>query len=1107
MRNMKWIISKAIGCLCVSLIAAGALGQSTTGSIYGSVSDPSGASLPGATVTLTDIHTGVEQKTTTNSAGDYTFTTVNPGDYVASAKANGFQSQTQTGIAISSNQNVHVTFSLSPGSVTQTVEVQANVTLVDTREAQLAETIGQTRLENLPTLNRSSYDLVQTVPGVTNYSADTQIGSRDGTNFSVNGLPSDMISYYIDGAYNNTMHQGGGNKSPNPDALQEFRIVTSNFDAEFGRSPGAVVNVITRSGTSTYHGSLYEYLRNDIFNAKNYFQTSVAPLKQNQFGATFGGPVPKLKKTFVFLSYEQLILRQPEVVNAGSIIVPSDLERKGDFSQSAVKPKLPAGTNCGTTAAPVICPDALDLVAQNLLQYVPHANSAGVAPQQSAPANSNSYQGLARIDYNALKGHSLELMYFNTQGNSVDPLAGGNDLIGYSGMIDTENQTNAVLADNWTINDRTVNSARLFYTLNKYLIDNLHQGQFLADLGSEAPEGGSVYSPPQFVVNGDFTAGPSGAGPSTDIQGSMGLIDTGTLNRGSHSLKIGGSFVWNKYNADSGNVSAGHFGFANNSSVSGGTALGDFLLGKANTLGQSSSVHHRTHQYDPALYLQDDWQVTHRLNLNLGLRWEIISPYCCEPTITGTFVAGQQSTVIPQAPLGILYQGDKGVATGLFNTSLRNFAPRVGFAYDASGNGRTGVRGGFGIFYQSIEQIDFGSMNQLPFALNTTVNLTPNLVTPYAGVPGGDPYPFVYNPSAPRFANNATTQSVVPGTSAPYVYEYNLTLEQELNPTFAFRLGYVGNATRNNIIQIDANSPIYFPNAAVSTAALNCRRPYQPYRNGGVVSSASCTYSGYAGSGGPDPTAGETFGAINQRLPALNGSYNSLQASLRGRVGQSLNLLVGYVWSKSLDYEGPTVDNTDLRKNYGLSGQDIRNRFVASYLYHLPGTARLGEFGRRIISGWQINGVTILVSGSPFTVTSGTDTNRNGTNNDRVNVIGDPYTHAKSRQAKINAYLNPASFSQPGFATTTDNPYGNEQRNQLIGPGNINTNLSLFKIFPITHRAELQFRAAAFNALGNVNLNNPRTNWSVFKNLTASQTQITGAGDPRRLQFALKLLF
>jgi hypothetical protein len=1082
--------------------------QSTTGNVYGSVNDPTGAVIPGAQITLTDVHTGVKQTTISSAAGSFTFLEVKPSDYSVTGVASGFRSETQTGVSVSANQNVHVTFSLTPGTVSETVQVEASVTMVDTRESQLAETIEGTRFQSLPTLDRSTYDLVLTVPGVTTYSADSKIGSRAGANFSVNGLPANMVSYYLDGAYNNTFKQGGGNKVPNPDSLQEFRLVTSNFDAEFGRSPGAVTNVITRSGTSSYHGDVYDYVRNDFFNATPYLQTAT-PMKQHQFGGTIGGPVPVLPQTFFFGSYEQLLYHQSAVVNSSAVLLPTDLERVGNFSQSKTIPKLPtAATNCGTGGQTIICPGYLDPVAQNLLKFVPHVRPDGTAPQQSTPADSSDKAWLARIDYSGIRNHSVELMGFLAEGTQDDPLAGGNQIIGYTGMINRENQSNAVLADTWTMNARAVNSARLFFSQNHYKIANKYQGHFLADLGSQAGEGGPVYAPPKINVNGLFTMGPNGAGPNDLFQNSMGLIDTVTLMRGRHAVKFGGSYVINQFKNFGANNAGGTFAFANGSSIKGGTSLGDFLLGKANSLVQSSSSIHDTSQYDPALYVQDDWQIFSRLSLNLGLRWEMFPPQCCEPQGAGTFAAGQQSTVVPQAPLGLMYQGDKGIPNGFFSNAKNNFAPRVGFAYDAHGNGQLSIRGGFGIFFQSIPQITFGNMNQLPFSLATTTNKTPNMVTPYVDGTGkpNDPYPFVYNPKAPAFADNATTQSVVPGTSAPYVYEYNLAVEQQLTPRFATHIAYVGNATRNNIIELDANAPVYFPGASTTSLGINCRRPYQPYRVGGIVKDGSCTFSGFNGSAGSDPTVGKQFGGINTRTPALNANYNSLQVKLRGRISSKFNINASYVWSKALDYGTPVVDDRDIRKDYGPANEDLRHSFVASYIYHLPEIKMWGQFGRQALSGWQINGITSLSSGGNFIVTSGSDTNLDGTNNDRVNIIGDPYTHAKTRQDKIKAYLNNAAFSVPLNVTAADNPYGNEQRNSLTGPGNVLTNLSLFKKFPIYREASFQFRAECYNAYGNVNLNNPRTNFSVFSS-PSTPTQITGTGAPRRFQFAAKIMF
>ena len=1075
--------------------------QSTTGTIYGAVADPTGASIPGAQVTITDVHTGVKQTTKTNGTGEYTFTTVNPGDFSATAASAGFKTETQTDVTVAANQNVHVVFSLTTGAVAESIEVKAGVTLVDTREAQIGDTIDQQKIQDLPTSDRNTYNLLQTVTGVVAYNGDSNIGSRNGTTFSVNGFPAASPSFYLDGAYNNAFKGNGGNKPPNPDALQEFRVITSNFDAEFGRSPGGVVNIITRSGTEHYHGSAYEYLRNDTFNARNYFVLPGPnlPFKQNQYGATFGGPVPLLPKTFFFLSYEHFQLHTVAIVSPTSIVTPTAAERKGDFSMSkpGIKPtKLPAGTNCGTAAAPIICPAALDPVAQNLLKFVPVYDSAsGTTLQQTANGDSSDNQGLARLDYNGFNHHAIEAMFFNTVGSNVAPNAGGNQIIGvpgllspYSGMLNYENQMNIVAADNWTVSDRTVNSIHAFYTQNRYIIGNQIPGHFLADLGSQAPEGGPIFAPAQFTISGDFTEGPSGAGPSDINQLSFGLIDTATLNRGHHSLKIGGSFDSNKYSEDGNANAEASFTFTGATS---GTAMADFLLGKANVLNQTSSVLHRTRNQDPAAYVQDDWQVTKTLNLNLGVRWEIFAPWTGDGT-EGTFKAGAQSNVIPNAPIGLQYVGDPGVPDGIFHTSYTRFAPRVGLAYDVYGDGRTSLRAGYGIFYNSHTEDDIGGLVQTPYSLSVKTNTVPNLVCPYGGKPpacpagtpaGASPFPFVFSRTNSTFTSGAAISSVPPNNgTTPYANEFNVSIEQQLSSGTALRVSYVGSTYMKQLISLDVNAPVFVPNAPITTASINARRPYQPYGT-----CATCF----------------EFAAINQSTPANNQSYNSLQVNLRGRIKQ-LNFNASYVWAKALNYTGPTVDNTDIRKNRGAADIDLRNRFVFSGLYHLPAVHAFGLFGREILSGWQLNDITIIQSGSPFTVTSGVDTNRDGTNNDRPNIIGDPYTHASSRAAKIKQFLNPAAFSTPSFTNPGDNPYGNEQRNSLYGPMNINTNLSVFKEFALYRQVRFQFRAEAYNALNNVNLNNPRTNLTVFP--TAAQA-ITGAADPRHLQFAAKLLF
>jgi hypothetical protein len=1061
---------------CFIACSARAFGQTTTGSVYGTVSDASGAVISGTTITAINQHTAAVKTTKSGATGDYTFAVLDPGDYKITGTMAGFQSQTQSGVHLDAAQNVHVNFTLQVGETSQNVTVEAGTTLVDTRGSEIGETVDQQRIQDLPLNGRNAYDLLQILPGVTNYASDVQTGSRQGNQIIVNGIAAQNTAYYLDGAYDTNVWRFGGNLLPQPDALQEFRVLTSNFDAEFGRSAGGVVQAITRSGTDQYHGLLFEYLRNNIFNAKPWLSTGVTPLHQNQFGATFGGPIPRLRnRAFFFLSYQGLRIHQPANVLSNSLTVPTALERTGDFRSTPAK--LQPNVSCNGVKF-VICPGQLDPVAQKVLQFVPVGSSDpgnyGHPPQQSADDNINADQGMVRVDYH-VANHQLSGMYFESKGISNAPTVSGNQIVSYAGMSNYEGQYNGVASDTWTVSPTKVNNLRLYYSLNHYIIGNIYGNQhMLTDLGSQAAEGGNYNAQTYFSITGYWQMGTKNAGPSNLPSSTLGASDTFNWQLGQHQLKFGGSYMWDHFISIGGGSSNGLFTFSGSST---GNALADFLEGHANALTQSTGVNFHNHSQDPSLFVQDDWHVAPRLTLNLGLRWEYYPMYTGQNN-TGTFVPNVQSTRFPSAPLGLLTSGDPGIPDGILHTPWNTFAPRFGFAYDVFGNGRTSLRGAYGLFYSAIDQVAVSNnLVQQPFSLSVTISKTPNLVTPYG--PGADPFPYTADPSNAVFASGGTIYSLPAGDKyIPSVQEFSLGIQQQYGTKWSSEISYVGNLSRHFYITTDINAPIYNPNctsaSCLGTAKINARRPYQP---------TPLTY---------------TFSTISQAAPASNSAYHSLQATLSRRFDRHFSIQASYVWSKVIG-QGPVVNQYDINSSRGVAAIDVPQNFVVSYIYAVPDVHHLGFVGKEALSGWQINGITTLRSGQPFNVISGADSNFDGTVNDRPNVVGSPFLPGgRSRQAISQEFFNPAAFAAPPAGT----PYGNAQFDMLFGPRYVDTDLSAFKTFPIGEKVNLQFRGEVFNVFNNINMNAPNSNLS-----SPQVGTIAGASATRIVQFALRLAF
>jgi hypothetical protein len=1061
-----------VAALVAGLVTTTALAQTTTGTILGSVKDAQGGVVPGATVTATNLGTQYSRSVVTDSAGEYALRLLPVGNYMIVVTIPGFKNFTQTGILLEVGRNARVDATIELGAVSETVSVVGDSPLVDTASASLQRTVGQNEVLNLPLVNRDLYALLNVTGGVTSNENSNSLGGPEQLT-TINGsgrAQMGTVNFQLDGGNNTAGLRGTGNPAPNPEAVQEFRVLTNGYAAEYGRFSAGVVDVVTKSGTNVMHGAAFAFFRDEHLNAARWAPPGTPsasdPLDRNQYGGAFGGPIAK-DKTFFFASYSGL--RQEETYYRNTAVVPTAAERAGDFSQSARKPNDPL---TGLPFPGNVIPGArFDPAAKTIQErYVPLSNLPGGFFETRSPDPLRTDEATVKLDHQLSPVQSLAVSYFFLTGTDTQPLT----LTGNIPWVDRDfkwNQHNLNLAHTWTMSPTTINQLRGTY-VRQFGARVNNPTTSLGDLNSTFTIQGDP-TLPRLTVTGFFTGQTSIAGPDAGSN-YVGVKDALSISHGRHSLKMGGDFSYEKIIHDTLLDNYGVFTF-NGSKT--GNAYADFLLGVPATMTQDAPVRKTDNGAYISAYAQDDFRVHSRLTLNLGVRYDLQFPYTDPQDRKLAFVPGQQSVINPTAPLGLLFPGDAGVTRGIVKTDVNNIAPRLGLAWDPNGDGRTAVRAAFGMFYGSITGNEWNTTaDNQPFTVRQSFPTVFTLSDPYRNLPGGvGPFPFLYTPGAPRF----TLPAQVFGPSLdfiwPLTYQSNLTIEREIGRAFSVSASYVGSFARNLAAAVDNNYPVLTSTA--TTANVNTRRPYLP----------------------------GTIGAANVLSSIFGADYNGLQLSAERR-GARLSGKAYYSFGRGyedVDFQGgglPGVQNaTRLADERGRNFNDRTHTFTLSGVWRLDYFKDAAGWAAALARDWTVSAIVTLQSGQPLTIGAGQDRNLDGLTNDRADLVGDPSVdHSQSRDVLIEGWFNVAAFANPALGTN-----GSSGRSIVDGPGYRNVDLGLFRDIRLKGRTMFQFRVEATNVFNMVNLNNPGTSLSA----PATFGKIRSARNMRQVQLGGRFSF
>lgn len=1147
----KWVSVTVLCCV----VTMPALAQQTTGTIVGTVKDAQGAAVTTAIIKATNVATNFSRSASTNASGEYRIDYLPVGTYTVEATAGGFERYVQRNASLDVDQELTIEISLAVGSTSQTVMVSEAPPAVNTSDAVLGRTIEPDEIIGLPLVNRNIYTEVSLTPGVMAnnnspsanptgnptfatglYIEDVQInGSIDGG--------SAGVAFYLDGGNNITGMRNYGNPSPNPDAVEEFRVETSAFGAQYGQFSAGVVSVITKSGTNQWHGGLFEFNRNTDFNANTWAPAHntagaiiVSPYHRNQFGGGVGGPI-KRNKAFFFFSYGGL--RQVTSAVFTGAITPTANERLGDFTADTFKvytpgkPHVAANQVDGTNTSPNCQVAALNCIPQALLDTtianidnvsntigssIPLPNvPGGLNPAKGGgayaglfpiPATENEYLG--KYDQNVGEKDHVAATYFyskNVLGNSP----GGN--IPWTINNNSSAGTNINLSDVHTFTPSVANQTWLTYTRAAGGRVNLPftgpASQTLATYGSNF----LIQGPPALpsISETNFSATTTNAGPFTGSD-NYELRDMVSITKGKHSIFIGGEFALDKTMFDANLLNFASISFATSAPTSTGNVTSDWVTGQASSTEQDSPYTTHLSTWHTAVFVQDNYRVTPRFTANLGIRWDIDTPPVDTKNRTESFIPGQQSTVAPLAPKGIVFPGDAGVGRGIISTPFSHVSPRLGFAWDPFGDGKTSIRGAAGMFFGIVAGNEWNQPgNAIPFALRPQTGEGPlNSITNYYSTPGDFPstasggglFPYTYTSSKPTFISGpgGATEAISPRFKYPYVYQFNLSVQRQLPGRVSLTTAYVGALSHELPNFIDANYAPYstaFGTPSTSATSVADRRQFDP-----------CVGPCPTGAAAINNGTGILGAQIVDLLSDLNANYHSLQVSATKQLSGAFSVSGFYVWSKALEDFEPDADGLSspqdsgyfgtpftasnnslgaagggLQEEYGPMNADIRSNAAISGTWNLDYFHGDNRIVKEVVNGWQISPIVYLHSGSPFTVTTGANKSFDSTNNQRPDAIPgvkpvlDPHRCRLCAGGTVAEWFNTAAFTANGPGVVggvgPGGADGNVSRNSLYGPGFKDVDMGVFRNIRFERGIVFQLRGEATNIFNLVSLNSP----------------------------------